>query len=132
MKKGFMVLTGVLLVAFLSLAEEIAPPQDHIDWMKKAGDAMGNLRKGVEVEKQGKILAETFPHVEKWYAAKHLDTGVKTSKEATAAGSAIAKAAAAGDKEGVSAAMKQVGASCKGCHDVHRLKISETENKIKW
>jgi mono/diheme cytochrome c family protein len=132
MKKGLMVLTFVLLVAFLSLAEEIVPPQDHIDWMKKAGDAMGNLRKGVNVEEQGKIIADTFPHVEKWYAAKHLDTGVKTSKEAAAAGTAIAKAAAAGDKEGISAGMKMVGASCKGCHDVHRLKISDTENKIKW
>jgi len=132
MKKGLMGLTGVLMLAALVAAETIAPPQDHADWMKRAGDAMGKLRKGIDVEANGKALAETFPKVEQWYAAKQLPTGVKTSKEATAAGEAVAKAAAAGDKEGISAAMKMVGASCKGCHDVHREKISDTEYKIKW
>jgi len=27
--------------------------------------------------------------------------------------------------------MKMIGAGCKGCHDVHREKISDTENLIK-
>jgi hypothetical protein len=33
--------------------------------------------------------------------------------------------------EKLAAAMKGIGSGCKGCHDGHRVKLSDTENEIK-
>jgi len=44
---------------------------------------------------------------------------------------AAAVAEAGDDKEKLMAGMKMIGGGCKGCHDPHREKISDTEYKIK-
>src|SRR5690242_898309 len=132
MKKPIAGIFSLALMGGFLLAESIDPPENHVNWMKKAAKANGAIKKGEDVEANAKSIAETFTKVGRFYGKRNLATGVKTSEDAVNAANAIAKAAAASDKDGISAGMKSLGASCKGCHDVHREKISDTENKIKW
>ena len=132
MKKPIAGIFSLALMGGFLLAESIDPPQNHINWMKSVAKANGMIKKGEDVENNAKGVAETFTKVGRFYKKRGLEVGVKTSDDAVTAANAIAKAAAASDKEGISAGMKALGGSCKGCHDVHREKISDTENKIKW
>ena len=132
MKKPLAGMFSLALMGGFLLAESIDPPENHVNWMKSAAKANGAIKKGEDVENNAKSIAETFGKVGRFYSKRSLPTGVKTSEEAVTAANAIAKAAADNNKEGISAGMKALGASCKGCHDVHREKISDTENKIKW
>ena len=104
MKK--LLVTSAALLALLGVAMGAGekPPADHVQWMKHLGAANGAIRKGVDVEKNANAMVEEMK-------------GVTTF--------------AASDAAGVSAGMKMIGAGCKGCHDVHREKISDTENLIK-
>ncbi len=132
MKKPVLGIASLALMGGFLLAESIDPPQAHIDWMKGVAKATGRMKKGEDVENNAKHVAETMAKVGKFYSEKNLPAGVKASNEGVAAANAIAKAAAGGDTAGVQAGMRALGGSCKGCHDVHREKVSDTENKIKW
>lgn len=132
MKKPIAGIISLALMGGFLLAESIDPPQHHIDWMKSVAKANGRIKKGEDVENSAKGVAETMAKVGQFYQKRNLPVGVKTSSEGVEAANAIAKAAASGDQTGISAGMKSLGATCKGCHDVHREKISDTENKIKW
>lgn len=117
-------LTGVLA------GSEDAPPE-HKKWMKEQGELMGKLRKNVDVEASAKRMAEVYKEVGVFWAKRNSEAASKNCKDGHAASMEIASAAAAGNTAGVGAAMKNLGASCKGCHDAHREKISDTEYKIK-
>jgi cytochrome c556 len=114
----------------MAIAAEDAPPE-HQQWMKDLGSQMGALRKGVDVEKNASSMQETMKHVEMWWAKRTSDVAGKSSKDTTDGAAAVVQAAKAGDKAGISAGMKMIGAGCKGCHDVHREKVSDTVYKIK-
>ena len=120
---------AVLAVSF-AVASEDAPPE-HQKWMKDLGNQMGALRKGVEVEKNAVDMQTTLKEVETFWHKRTSDVAMKTTQESATGAAEIVKAAQAGDKAGISAGMKMVGAGCKGCHDVHREKVSETVYRIK-
>jgi cytochrome c556 len=122
---------GIIVFAALAgiaIGAEDAPPE-HKQWMKDLGNQNGALRKGIDVEKNAAAMQETMKHVYSFWQKRNSEIGVKTSNDTIAGATQIAKAS--GDKEAVSAGMKMVGAGCKGCHDQHREKISDTEYKIK-
>jgi cytochrome c556 len=121
-------LIAVAALAGIAIAAEDAPPE-HKQWMKDLGSQNGALRKGVDVEKNAAAMQETMKHVHAFWQKRNSEVGVKTSNDTVAGAEQIAKAN--GDKAAISAGMKMVGAGCKGCHDVHREKISDTEYKIK-
>jgi len=118
---------AALAVAF---ASEDAPPE-HQKWMKDLGSQMGALRKGTDVEANAKAMQATLKQVGAFWKARNSEIAMKSCGESYKGAAAIATAAAANDKEGISAGMKLVGAGCKGCHDQHREKVSETVYKIK-
>ena len=122
---------AALLAAFgIALASEDAPPE-HKKWMKELGDQNGAIRKNVDIEKNATGMAEILTEVGKWWRPRSSDIAMKSCKEARDGALALAKAAAANDTAGIAAGKKLIGAGCKGCHDNHREKISETEYKIK-
>jgi cytochrome c556 len=124
-------LTIALAAALSPLHASEEPPEFHRKWMKESGDLLGNLRKGVEVEQSATKLEVIYKEVEVFWAKRNSDVALKTCRDAQSASREIATAARASDKTGVSAGMKNLGASCKGCHDAHREKISDTEYRIK-
>lgn len=130
MKLLKIVLATSLFVAGIAVCAE-DPPPEHAKMMKDLGKYQGALRKGENVEQNANDLAKVMPEVAKFWRTRNSDIAMKSCKEARDGAMAIAKAAAANDKAGVSAGMKMMGAGCKGCHDQHREKVGENEYKIK-
>ncbi|MBK5292766.1 MAG: cytochrome c [Acidobacteriia bacterium] len=131
-----MKLTKILLAGCVAMSFGIAhaaedAPADHKQWMKDLGSAMGQIRKGVDVEQNAAKMVAVMPEVKAFWAKRTSDVAVKTCDDSANGAKQAAAAAKAGDQPGVTAGMKLVGAGCKGCHDVHREKISDTEYKIK-
>lgn len=131
MKK--LLVTSAALVALMGVALGAGekPPAEHVEWMKHVGAANGAIRKGVDVEKNANMIVEEMKGVAKFWQGRTSDVAAKANADVTAGAQAVAKAAAASDDMGIKAGMKMIGAGCKGCHDVHREKISDTENLIK-
>lgn len=98
--------------------------------MKEQGELSGKIRKGVDVEASAKRMAAVYKEVEGFWA-KRSAVGASATKEGQAAALALAKAAADGDQQAIAAASKQLGGTCRTCHDAHREKISDTEYKIR-
>jgi cytochrome c556 len=114
----------------LAVAAEDAPPE-HQKWMKDLGNQMGALRKGVDVEKNAGEMQVVMKDVTEFWKKRTSDVALKSSNDTVAGAAEVAKHAQAGNKEGISAGMKMIGAGCKGCHDVHREKVSDTLYRIK-
>lgn len=118
----------LFLAAAISPAAE-TPPPEHIQWMKDLAAQNGAIRKGVDVSKNAAAMSETMKSVTTFWDARHSEAAAAANKRVSAGAAALAKAG--DDKDAQMAALKMIGGGCKGCHDVHREKISETENKIK-
>ncbi|MSV30862.1 MAG: hypothetical protein EXQ52_19270, partial [Bryobacterales bacterium] len=103
----------------------------HVQWMKDLGAQMGAMRKGVDVEKNAVAMQASLKQTGAFWKARNSEIGSKSCGDTDKGAQAVAKAFAANDKEGVAAGMKMIGAGCKGCHDQHREKISDTVYKIK-
>lgn len=116
----------MLAVATMPAAEK--PSAEHVKLMKDLGAQSGAIRKGVDVAKNAAAMEETMKAVTKYWASKS-DVAKKACADGSAGAAAAAKAG--DDKAALAAAMKMVGSSCKGCHDAHREKVSDTEYLIK-
>lgn len=119
---------GLMLAAITSPAAE-KPPADHVKWMKDLGAQMGAIRKGSDVAKNATDMQATLKLVGAFWRTRSSDIAMKSCGESFKGAAAVAKAG--DDKEALAAGMKMIGAGCKGCHDAHREKISDTENLIK-
>jgi cytochrome c556 len=129
MRTGRMTATAAVFLG-LAMAAEDAPPE-HQKWMKDLGNQMGALRKGVEVEKNAADMQVIMKDVAEFWKKRPSDVALKSSNDTSAGAAEVVKHAQGGNKEGISAGMKMIGAGCKGCHDVHREKVSETVYRIK-
>lgn len=118
------------IAAGVAIGAEDAPPE-HQKWMKDMGSQMGGLRKGVDVEKNAADMQVTTKEVTEFWRKRNSEIALKSSNDTAAGAAEVVKAAQAGDKAAVSAGMKMIGAGCKGCHDLHREKVSETVYRIK-
>jgi len=119
---------GLMLAAITSPAAE-KPPADHVKWMKDLGAQMGAIRKGSDVAKNATDMQATLKLVGAFWKTRSSDIAMKSCGESFKGAAAVAKAG--DDKEALAAGMKMIGAGCKGCHDAHREKISDTESLIK-
>ncbi len=109
-------------------AEE--PTPDHVNLMKEIGGLNGKIRKGEDVAGSAKLLAAAGKKVEAFWG-KRSEVGLKSSQDMIAGANEMATAAAANNAEGIAAAGKKVGGSCRSCHDMHREKVAENVYKIK-
>ena len=128
MKTLKLTFAGLLLAACVAFAGE-KPSADHIKWMKDLAAQNGAIRKGVDVEKNAKEMQATLKLVGAYWKTRNAPDASKACGDTYKGAQAIIDAA--GDKEKLGAAMKMVGGGCKGCHDGHRVKLSDTENEIK-
>jgi mono/diheme cytochrome c family protein len=118
---------GVMLAAAICTAAE-KPSAEHVKLMKDLGAANGAIRKGADVAANAAKMQETMKAVTKYWASKS-EAAKKACDDGNAGVAAILKAGE--DKAALAAGMKMVGGSCKGCHDAHREKVSDTEYLIK-
>jgi cytochrome c556 len=125
----FAIALGAVFIG-LAVGSEDAPPE-HQQWMKDLGNQQGALRKGTDVEKNARDMQATLANVREFWARRSSDVAVKTTDESAQGAAQIAKAAAAGDTAGIAEGMKLVNSGCRGCHNTHREKVSETVYRIK-
>jgi cytochrome c556 len=119
---------GLFLAAAISPASEV-PSAEHVKWMKDLGAQMGAIRKGVDVKKNADDMQATLKLVGAYWKTRNSPEATKACGMSFKGAAAVA--AAGDDKEKMMAGMKMIGGGCKGCHDPHREKISDTEYKIK-
>ena len=125
-------LLGICLAAaatMLSAQDESNFPQ----WMRTINGQMGALRKieaktGPEAAEAAKKISDAYSQMSAYWTSKSVEDAVKLSKTGQMAADELAAAAAAGDSEKATAAYKQIGGTCQGCHQAHREK---TENGFK-
>lgn len=128
MKTLKLTFAGLFLAACVAPAAE-KPSADHIKWMKDLAAQNGAIRKGVDVKKNAEDMQATLKLVGAFWKARNSEVASKACGDAFKGAAAVAKAG--DDKDAAMAGMKMIGGGCKGCHDAHRVKISDTENEIK-
>ncbi len=128
MKSLKLTFAGLLLAACVAMAGE-KPSADHIKWMKDLAAQNGAIRKGVDVKKNAEDMQATLKLVGAFWKTRNSEVASKSCGQSFKGAAALV--AAGDDKEKAAAAMKMIGGGCKGCHDAHRVKISDTENEIK-
>ena len=130
MKK--LLIASAALVAMLGVAMAgEKPSEEHVKWMKNIGANFGAIRKGVDVEKNANAMAEEMKSIGDFWKGRSSEVAMTSCGNTRKGALAVAAAAAASDAAGVAAGIKMLGAGCKGCHDAHREKISDTESLIK-
>ena len=124
---------GLVCVAALTVGAQDA---DFTKWMKATGQAagaMGKLEKktGPEAVKHAETIGGVYENMIGFWRQRNAPDAVKLSEEGKAAAVILASAAHGGDEEKAAEAWKQVGATCRPCHDAHREKNAEGEYRIK-
>ena len=128
MKTLKLTFAGLFLAAVVAPAAE-KPSADHIKWMKDLAAQNGAIRKGVDVKKNAQDMQATLKLVGAFWKTRNAPDASKACGDSFKGAAAVIEAG--DDKEKLGAAMKMIGSGCKGCHDGHRVKISDTENEIK-
>ncbi len=128
MKKLLVTSAALVAIVGMALAGE-KPSAEHVQWMKNLGAQNGAIRKGVDVDKNATAMIAEMKGVSKFWAGRMSNVAAKSSVDVTAGAEAVLKAA--GNTPGIQAGLKIIGSGCKGCHDAHREKISDTESLIK-
>ncbi len=106
-------------------------------WMKATAGTVGSLRKNLEAKTNdaavtdAKKLEDLFGNSVEYWTKKGVSDASGWAKDAQTAAAKVATAAAAGDTDAGTAAMKGVTGSCKGCHEAHREKAADGSFKIK-
>ena len=78
-------------------------------------------------ERLGGIYENMVPFWRQRNAAK----AVRISEEGKAAAAILASAANSGNAEEVAGALKQLGGTCRSCHEQYREKVAEGKYRIK-
>jgi cytochrome c556 len=130
----------LLILAAISALGVSAFAQDDAafpGWMKTIGGTGGSLRKNMEAKNgegaaaDAKKLQATFVEVKGYWTKKGVDDAAKMSATASEAYGEVAELAAAGKFDDAAASLKKAGATCGGCHSMHREKAADGTYKIK-
>lgn len=116
---------------FVVLADE-DPTPEHVQWMKDLGKANGAMKKGVDIEANANKMASIAVEVEKFWAGRSSAKAVQACKDMATAAKKIAELHKSGaDEQTLRAALKEAGATCQACHEVHRVKGPDGVYKVK-
>jgi cytochrome c556 len=132
--RKYIVTALILGLASFGWAEGEADLQPH---MKTFGGTMGKMRKDAEANSAAEIakgaatMQATFKEVSAFFSKRGVMDAVKMADDGAAASAELLAAANAGNAEGIKTAMGKVGATCGGCHKVHREQVGEGQYKIK-
>ena len=119
------------------LADKAKTPDDLDKAMKRISTAQTATNKAIqakafaEAKKQAKQVDEALEDAHNFWVINKKDDAIKMNTEARAKVAALDKAlsAATPDEAAVTAAFREVGASCGGCHRAYRV-ADENSNFI--
>lgn len=131
---------AAVLIAFSFTTVRAAAAMDEKQFQKSMKE-VGRLAKGFKdnaqaknaaaVEKDSARVAEIYKEMAAFWTARKMDDAAKWSGESSAAATATATSAKAGDWEKVKTSWNAVNKNCKSCHEAHREKLPDGGYKIK-
>jgi cytochrome c556 len=133
----FVVALAVSLSGVALMADKAKTADDLDKAMKRVSVAQTALNKAIQAKafadakKQAKQVDEALEDAQNFWVMNKKDDAIAFGKEARAKVAALDKAlsAPAPDATAVTAAFREVGASCGGCHRVYRV-ADENNNFI--
>ena len=126
-----------LIALFVLFGLTVAGQDDEFErGMKAVKGTMDFLAKaekksGREITSAGERLGYVYENMIPYWRARDAADAVKLSEAGKAAATLLASASFGKDEAKVDAAIKEIGATCKGCHDAHRERTPEGKFKIK-
>ena len=133
-----MIRRTVLACAFFAVTGVMAGQQDadFTAAMKATEKAMDAIRKadpksGEEVVAAAERLGGIYENMVPFWRQRNAAKAVRISEEGKFAAAILASAANSGNSEEVAGALKQLGGTCRSCHEQYREKIAEGKYRIK-
>jgi len=127
MRRAFALITGSLL--FLCVVKSQAEEdQAYKQLMKDVGATFGSLGKDIQAKKSDSAaedaqkLAGLFKQVEAFWAKSKTEDAIAFAQAGEKASSQAAESAKANNLDQASAAVNDIGKTCKGCHGAYKPK----------
>jgi hypothetical protein len=127
MRKVFALVTGSLL--FLCVVKfQAEEDQAYKQLMKDVGATFGSLGKDIQAKngdsaaEDAQKLAGLFQQVEAFWVKSKTEDAIAFAQAGEKASAQAAESAKANNLEQASAAVSDIGKTCKGCHGAHKPK----------
>ena len=126
---------AAVAVGFTMMANE-KPSPEYQTAMKNMGTANGALRGNITakdypaIEMNAATMKASFTVAEAFWKGKKADDAIKLAQEGLKGTAALDAAAKAKNDEGIAAARGTIGATCRGCHMVHRDQLPDMTFEI--
>ena len=130
------VVCAAVVVGFTVMANE-KPTPEYQTAMKNNGAANMALRGNITnkdyaaIEGNAATFKASFTVAKAFWTAKKADDAIKLSDDGLKGAAALDVAAKAKNDEGITAARGTIGATCRGCHMVHRETLPDMTFEIK-
>jgi hypothetical protein len=123
----------VALSSTVAVAQKVSTVDELDKTMKRVGPAQQGINKAIQsmsypdARKNIPVIRQAMLDAESFWVAKKKDDAVKATKETLAKLAALDKvlAAPAPDNGVVMAAFKEVGGSCRSCHQTYREQVGD-------
>jgi cytochrome c556 len=127
---------AAVVVGFTAMANE-KPSPEYQTAMKNLGTANAGMRGDVTnkdyaaIEKHAATYKASFTVADTFWSGKKVEDAMKLSKDGLKAAGELETAAKAKNDEGIAAAQRGIGATCRGCHMAHREQLPDMTYEIK-
>ena len=127
---------AAVIVGLTVMANE-KPSESYQKAMKDLGAANGAMRGNVtaknyaEIEKNAATFKASFTVAEAFWTGKKADDAIKLSKDGLKGAEDLDVAAKAKNDDGIAAAQRGIGGTCRGCHMAHREQLPDMSYEIK-
>jgi cytochrome c556 len=121
---------AAVIVGAIVIASE-KPSPEYQTAMKNLGTANAGLRGAITnkdyaaIEMHAATFKASFTAANQFWTAKKQDDAIKFTQDGLKGAADLDAAAKAKNDDGINAARGTIGATCRGCHMVHRDQISE-------
>ena len=130
------VVCAAVIVGFTAMANE-KPSPAYQTAMKNLQMANAGLRGDVTnkdyaaIEKHAATFRASFTLANSYWTGKKVDDAIKLTNDGLKGAADLDAAAKAKNDEGIAMAQRGIGATCRGCHMVHREQLPDMTYEIK-
>ena len=131
-----MAVVAAVIVGFTVMANE-KPSPEYQTAMKNLGAANMALRGNITakdypaIEANAATFKASFTVANQFWSAKKTDDAIKLAQDGLKGAADLDTAAKAKNDEAITAARGTIGATCRGCHMVHREQLPDMTYEIK-
>src|SRR5256885_15033662 len=135
-RSGWLGIGAAAVLGLTAVASE-KPPESYVKNMKDTNAEAAELRKSVEVKnydaaaQHAATLKTLFANTLSFWENRKTDDAVGFAKAGIKAATDLEAAAKAKNEEGVTTSARALQATCKSCHDAHRVRQPDGSSGIK-